>query len=78
VSPDPEGRVKWWTQSQPIRTAAEMPLRLAITQLTPTPRYLQVAEKAAELRRLGMSVCAIARAIGVTDKTVAKALRTLR
>jgi len=37
--------------------------------------YLQIAEKASELRRLGMSACAIARALKVTDKTVARALR---
>ena len=33
------------------------------------------AEKARELRRLGMSTCAIAQALKVTDKTITKALR---
>jgi len=37
--------------------------------------YLQIAEKASRLHRLGMSACAIARALKVDDKTVAKALR---
>ena len=37
--------------------------------------YQQVAEKANRLRQLGMSAAAIARVVGVTDKTVAKALR---
>jgi hypothetical protein len=37
--------------------------------------YQYLAEKATELRRLGMSTCAIARALRVTDKTITKALR---
>jgi hypothetical protein len=37
--------------------------------------YQQVAEKAKELSRLGMSACAIARVLKTTDKTVIKALR---
>jgi DNA-binding MarR family transcriptional regulator len=36
--------------------------------------YQQIAEKAYELSRLGMSANAIARALKVTDKTVTKAL----
>jgi hypothetical protein len=37
--------------------------------------YQYLAEKAVELRRLGMSACAISRALKVTDKTITKALR---
>ena len=37
--------------------------------------YQQVAEKAGERSRLGMSVCAIAKIVKITDKTVTKALR---
>jgi hypothetical protein len=37
--------------------------------------YQQVAEKARELSRLGMSARAIARILTITDKTVTKALR---
>ncbi len=67
--------MKWWTQKQPIRTVAEMPLRFPIVETKDAFVYLQIGEKAAELRRLGMSACAIARALSVTDKTVTKALR---
>jgi hypothetical protein len=37
--------------------------------------YQHLAEKASELRHLGISVCAIAKALKVTDKTITKALR---
>jgi hypothetical protein len=41
---------------------------------SPLP-YQYLAEKAAELRRLGMAACAISRALKVTDRTITKALR---
>lgn len=42
------------------------------------PVYLRIAEKAKHLRELGMSDKAIARALSVCDKTVAKAARGRR
>ena len=39
------------------------------------PVYLEIGEKAAHLRALGRSDRAIASALGVSDKTVAKSLR---
>jgi hypothetical protein len=39
------------------------------------PVYLEIGEKAAHLRELGMSDRAIARSLCVDDKTVAKSLR---
>jgi hypothetical protein len=65
---------EWWTQSQPIRTLAEVPFRFAVVDTAPCLAYLQIAEKASELHRLGMSACAIARVLKVSDKTVTKAL----
>jgi orotate phosphoribosyltransferase-like protein len=38
------------------------------------PVYLRLAEKAKHLRELGMSAKAIARALGVGDKTVAMSI----
>jgi len=64
----------WWTQSQPIRTVAEVPFWFGVVDTKPSFVYLQIAEKASELRRLGMSACAIARVLRVSDKTVTKAL----
>jgi transposase len=39
------------------------------------PVHLEIAPKAAHLRELGMSDRAIASALGVSDKTVAKGIR---
>ncbi|MDQ5871257.1 MAG: hypothetical protein M3547_03520 [Acidobacteriota bacterium] len=39
------------------------------------PIYLQIADRAAGLRTLGLGIPKIAEALGVTDKTVSKALR---
>lgn len=68
----------WWTLSQPIRTLAEVPIKFALTYTRPPFTYQAIAEKAFELHRLGMSACAIARALGATDKTVTKAVRVGR
>jgi len=39
------------------------------------PLYLRIAQQASHLRQLGLSNAAIARHLGVDDKTVAKAIR---
>ncbi len=72
-----EPRFNWWTRSQAIRTIAELPLACSLTETRSPFKYQQVAEKASILRRLGLSASAIARRLGVTDKTVTKALRRL-
>jgi DNA-binding CsgD family transcriptional regulator len=41
----------------------------------PQPQYQVIAERALQLRQLGMSDLAIARALGINDKTVAKSIR---
>jgi hypothetical protein len=74
---DPEGgptSAKWWTQSKPIRTLAQMHVTFSLLETRPSFVYQQVAENARELSRLGMSVRAIARTLRITDKTVIKAL----
>jgi HD superfamily phosphohydrolase YqeK len=52
-----------------------MHLNFSLLDTRPLFVYQQVAEKAKELSHLGMAVCAIARVVKVTDKTVTKALR---
>lgn len=42
------------------------------------PAYQRIAGKAAQLREFGLSDVAIARRIGVSDKTVAKAIDWVR
>jgi len=57
----------------PIRTAAEVPLEVAVFSLD-VFRYQEIAAEARRMRRLGMSLRAIGRALGVDGKTVGKAL----
>jgi hypothetical protein len=77
----PEGgsnSLRWWTRTQRIRTAAEVPLEVALLETEAWPLYQQLARKALHLRELGLSYCAIARRLEVNDKTVAKAIRWLQ
>jgi hypothetical protein len=68
-------RCNQWTRTQRIRTAAAIPVVVAIVDAASTPVHLEIDAKATHLRELGLSDRAIARAIGVSDKTVAKSLR---
>jgi len=69
--------LKWWTLSQRIRTFAEIPIEAAILDTGAAPVYQQIAPKAVQLQQLGMSNSAIARRLGITDKTVAKSIAWL-
>lgn len=69
-----EAHVKWWTLSQRIRTFAQIPFVAEILDTAAAPIYQQIAPKAFQLKQLGISGSAIARRLGVTDKTVAKAV----
>jgi DNA invertase Pin-like site-specific DNA recombinase len=62
-----------WTRTQRIRTAGQVELEAALIDAGPAPVYEQIAAKAKHLRELGMSDRLIARTLGVSDKTVAKA-----
>lgn len=57
-------REKWRTRTQKIRTVP--------------PLYQRVARKSVHLKQLGLSLTAIALKLGVTDKTVAKAISWLK
>ena len=61
-----------WTRTQRIRTAARIPVQAVIIDGADVPVFLRIADKAKHLSQLGMSDRAIARALGVSDKTVAK------
>jgi hypothetical protein len=71
---DGSNSLKWWTLSQRIRTFSEIPFEAAILNTCTPPIYQQVAPKALQLQRLGMSSSAIAKRLGVNDKTVARAI----
>ena len=64
----------WWTRSQSIRTAAQLPFEVALLEAVPPPVYQLIAAPAKQLSRLGLTHVQIARALGVTDKTIAKAI----
>jgi len=66
--------MKWWTLSQRIGTFAEVPIDAAIIDVAAAPVYQQIAPKAFRLQQLGMSSLAIAKRLGITDKTVSKAI----
>ena len=55
-----------------------MPFQVAILRVEEPPVYQRIAPKALHLRELGLHNATIARRLGVTDKTVAKAIRWLR
>jgi hypothetical protein len=69
--------VKWWTLSQRIRTFSEIPIEAVLLDTDAPPIYQQIAPKAFQLQQVGMSSVAIAKRLGVTDKTVAKAVAWL-
>ena len=66
--------MRWWTRSQRIGTFAEIPIEAAILDTDAPPIYQQIAPNAFQLQQLGMSDSAIARRLGITDKTVAKSI----
>lgn len=64
----------WWTRTQRIRTAAEIPFEAALLQTAEPPLYQRIAPKTMRLWELGLSLARIARHLAVTNKTVAKSL----
>jgi hypothetical protein len=68
---------KWWTRSQRIRTAAEVPFEVAMLDIEQSPIYQRIAFEAKQLQGLGMSFSRIAEQLGVDHKTVAKSIRWL-
>ena len=64
-----------WTRSQSIRTSVRFPFSVDLVEVEPPPTYQRIAAEASRLRQLGLPDSKIAAALGVTDKTVAKAIR---
>ena len=63
-----------WTRSQRIRIAAETPFEIALLDAVQVPPYQRIAPQAQHLWQPGLSCSCIAKHLGVTDKTVAKAI----
>jgi hypothetical protein len=72
--PRQDGSLKWWTRSKIVRTAGELPFEAALFKAV-VPVFRRIATASRQLRALGMSFEAIARQLGVSEKTVAKSLR---
>jgi hypothetical protein len=66
--------VRKWTRSQPIRTAGQIPVQFSLLEAQAPFAYQRIAAEATRLRQLGMSALGIAKALGVTDKTVLKGI----
>ena len=58
---------------QPIRTAAEVEVSFAVFTHEPF-RYQVIADEARTMRKLGMTLQAIAQALGVHEKTIRNVL----
>jgi len=67
----------WWTRSQRIRTAAELPFEAVLADVAAAPVYQRIAAKALHLQQLGLGPAAIARRLKIDRKTAAKSLAWL-
>jgi hypothetical protein len=66
--------VFWWTRSQRIRTVGALSFEAHLLEIKPPPTYQRIASRAYQLDRLGLSHRRIAEKLGVTGKTVTKAV----
>ena len=66
---------EWWTRNETIRTVAGLALEAVLRDFVPLPAYQRLAPVAAALRAKGRSDHSIAVELGLTDKTIAKAIR---
>ena len=71
-------KLYWWRRTQRSRTAGEIPVEVTLLGAVEPPLYQQIALNALGLHQLGLNASRIAKRLGVTDRTVAKALRWLQ
>ncbi len=71
----PEGALRGqrWTRLQPVRTVAEVEVAFVVF-VAETTRGEEITAEAGRMRRLGMSLRAIGKALGVDEKTVRRAV----
>ena len=65
----------WWTRTQRIPTASALELEMQVGQVESPPLYQRIVPRAIVLRQLGLSDFATGRRLGVSDKTIAKAIK---
>ena len=66
--------LRWWARSQYRRTLYQLPLQITIYDPSEQPSYQNIAEKALQLKDLGLNYSSIARQLEVNHKTVSKAI----
>ena len=74
----PDAGRDWWTRNERTRTLAVLLLEQVLRDAVSAPAYQRLAPAAADLRLNGWSDHSIAVELGVTGKTIAKAIRWLR
>jgi len=66
----------WWrTLSERIRTLGEIPFESVLLEAIDQPVYQKIASKVEQLQRLGLGSSRIAKSLGVSNKTVARAIK---
>lgn len=68
---------RWWTRTQRIRTAAELPVETELFDTNAYPLYLRIAPKALQLSQLELGFLAISRKRSADRKTVVRAIASL-
>ena len=68
----------WWARSQYRRTFCQMPFQITIYDPSEQPNYQKIAEKALQLKELGLNSSAIARQLEVDHKTVSRAIEWIK
>ena len=59
--------LNWRTQSEPIRTAAELKINIVLPPLLNVALYHKIREKVIALHALGMSLAAIAKSLKINE-----------
>ena len=67
--------LRWWARSQYRRTFCQLPFQITIYDPSEQPNYQKIAEKALQLKELGLTCASIARQLDVDHKMVSKAIK---
>ena len=64
----------WWARSQYRRTSCQLPFQITVYDPSEQPSYQKIAEKALQLKELGLTCSSIARQLNVDHKSVPKGI----
>jgi hypothetical protein len=71
-------QVVWWTRTQRLRTASALALEMQVGQIESPPASQRIAPQTRRLHQLGLSQAATSQRLGVSDKTIWKAISWTR